>query len=92
VTNPVIFNEAERQYEQEIDGHIVFAKIRKQDGTLYINHVEAPAALRGTGAAGRFMNDFMQLLRAEDVKKVVPFCGYAAHWLSKHPEYSDIAE
>lgn len=92
MSNPVKFNEDERQYEQIVDGHIVFAKIRNQDGVLYINHVEAPKELRGTGAAGMFMKDFMDHVKGEGIKKVVPFCGYAAHWLAKHEEFSDIVD
>lgn len=83
------FNEEERQFEKQVGEHIVFAKIREHEGTYHINHVEAPAALRGTGEAGAFMKDLMEHLREKNVK-VYPLCGYAVHWLNKHDEYNDM--
>jgi hypothetical protein len=46
-------NSERNRYELEIDGQIVFARYRRDGTTLFILHVEAPPALRGTGAAGR---------------------------------------
>lgn len=84
------FNEALGRYEQDYDGHIVYANIRTVDGIVYIDYVEAPPALRGTGAAARFMADLMEALRLEGVK-VHPICGYAASWLRKHKDmYGDM--
>lgn len=74
------------QYEIEIGGQTVFARYRREDGVLTILWVEAPADLRGTGAAGRLMT----LLAAEAAEKswrIVPVCGYAAAWLRRSPTY-----
>ena len=62
------------------DGGVVYARVRKNDGVLYVDYVEAPQALRGTGAAGKFMEALMSEARAENLK-VVPICGYAASWM-----------
>ena len=79
---------AER-YELAIDGQIVFARYRREGSRLAIRHVEAPPALRGSGAAGRLMDGVMQIARRDGLT-VTPLCSYAAWWLQRHPEYRDL--
>lgn len=82
-------NAALSRFELEIDGQTVFA-IYRRDGTLLsIRHVEAPVPLRGTGAAGRLMQQVMTAARAEGVK-IRPLCGYAAAWMRRHREFDDL--
>lgn len=83
-------NSQKRRFELDVDGNIAYADYRRQDGTLFIDYVEAPEALRGTGAAGRLMENVMQTARTEQLK-VIPVCGYAASWIKRHPEYNDLA-
>ena len=84
------FNASDRRYEKDVDGHIVYADIRKEENVIYIDYVYAPPALRGQGAAGEFMRDLMDVFLREKYK-VKPLCGYAASWLRKHKnEYADI--
>src|SRR5579862_2500181 len=82
-------NVAAHRLEMEQGGQVVFADYRRLDGRLVIDHVEAPMALRGTGAAGRFMEALVADARAAGVK-IVPRCGYAAAWLQRRPEYRDL--
>ena len=82
-------NAAEGRFEYRMNGEVAFAKYRRSGGVLYIDYVEAPAALRGTGAAGKLMSAIMQLAKESGVK-VIPVCGYAASWISKHPEYAHV--
>lgn len=82
-------NPARSRYELEIDGQIVFGDYRRQGDVLAITHVEAPPALRGSGAAGRFMQGLAETARAEQLK-LRPICGYAAAWLKRHPDYADV--
>ena len=60
----------------------VFARYRRADGRLYIDHVEAPPHLRGTGAAGALMQAIVEQADAEG-REIVPVCGYAAAWLKR---------
>lgn len=64
-------------------GHQAFAIYRRQGDTLVIDHVEADPALRGTGAAGRLMEQVVAVAEAEK-RQIVPRCGYAASWLTRH--------
>jgi uncharacterized protein len=70
-------------------GQIVWADYRRQGGRLVIDHVEAPAALRGTGASGRFMAGLARYARDRG-EKIVPLCSYAAHWLQRSAEHRDL--
>ena len=44
---------ARSRFELDVEGRTAFARYRRQDERLVIEHVEAGPAPRGTGAAGR---------------------------------------
>ncbi len=89
MTDTLIDNRARSRFELEIDGQVVFADYRRRGTDLIIPHVEAPPALRGTGAAGRLMQAVMEQARSEGAK-VTPLCSYAAAWLRRHREHHDL--
>jgi predicted GNAT family acetyltransferase len=89
MTDTVRDNPSRSRYELEIDGQTVFASYRRQGDVLAITHVEAPVSLRGTGAAGRFMQGLMEVMRQQQ-QKVLPLCGYASAWLRRHREFADL--
>lgn len=66
-----------------------FADYRRDGDRLVILHVEAPPALRGTGAAGRLMEGVLATARAEG-RKVTPLCSYAAAYIRRHPAHHDL--
>jgi predicted GNAT family acetyltransferase len=82
-------NPAAGRLEMDEAGQIVFADYRRDGARLIIDHVESPVALRGTGAAGRFMEALANRARANG-ETLVPLCGYAAAWLRRHAEHRDL--
>ena len=76
-------NQQQKRFEIEMNGEIVFANYRLEGATLYIDYVESPIALRGTGAAGLIMQEIKNLATANSWE-IVPICGYAATWLKRH--------
>jgi hypothetical protein len=78
-------NRQRSRFEMVEAGQIVFADYRRDGARIYIDHVEAPPSLRGSGAAGRFMQGLVEVARAEGAT-LVPICSYAAHWLARHAE------
>ncbi len=82
-------NAARSRYELTQDGLTAFADYHRRDGKVVIPHVEAPPALRGTGAAGRLMEGVVADVRAKG-EKLVPLCPYAATWIQRHPEHADL--
>jgi predicted GNAT family acetyltransferase len=82
-------NRERGRYELDVAGQVVFANYRRQGATILIRYVEAPPALRGTGAAGRLMEGVVAIARAEGLK-IRPLCSYAAAWMHRHPEHADL--
>jgi len=82
-------NKEARRFELEVDGHVVFADYSLEANHLRIHYVEAPPQLRGTGAAGRLMEDIAQLARDKGWR-IIPICGYAAAWMRRHDEYHSL--
>lgn len=87
--NHITYNKAEQRYEMPFGHVVVYANVRKEKHTLYIDYVFAPPELRGKGVAGEFMRKLMDVVRAENLK-VVPVCGYAASWLERHRDYQHL--
>jgi uncharacterized protein len=85
----VVDNPANSRFELEESGHIAFANYQRRDAVLVIPHVEAPIALRGTGAAGRLMEGLLAIVR-ERGEKLIPTCSYAAGYMRQHPEHRDL--
>lgn len=77
------------RYEMDEQGQTSWADYRLSGERLYLDHVESPAALRGTGAAGRLMAALSADARAKGLK-ITPICGYAAAWLRRSKEFGDL--
>ena len=85
----VLDNPEKSRFELEEQGLVAFADYRLHDDRMVIPHVEAPPALRGTGAAGRLMTGVLDIARERGLK-VVPICPYAAAFIQRHSEYQDL--
>jgi predicted GNAT family acetyltransferase len=77
------------RYEMDEQGLTSWADYRRAGEVLYIDHVEAPVPLRGSGAAGRLMAALAADARARSLR-IVPICGYAAAWLRRSHEFRDL--
>jgi predicted GNAT family acetyltransferase len=77
------------RYEMDEQGLTSWADYRRAGQTLYVDHVETPVPLRSSGAAGRLMTALAADARARSLR-IVPICGYAAHWLDHSDEYRDL--
>lgn len=59
------------------------------DNTMTITHTGVPPSLRGRDIAGEITRFALETARAHGWK-VVPVCPFAASFLKKHTEYSDL--
>jgi len=82
-------NRSEGRFEMTEQGQVSWADYRLVDGRLYLDHVESPPALRGTGAAGRLMSAVAAEARSRGLK-ITPICGYAGSWLRRSTEFRDL--
>ncbi len=71
------------RFELKIGPDTAVADYHMEGTTLYIDYVESPLPLRGTGAAGRLMEGILSIT-ADKGYSVVPVCGYAAAWMRRH--------
>ena len=76
-------NTAKSRFELIGEGGDVFADYRVDGDKLVIAYVFAAPELRGSGAAGRLMQDIADHATANNLT-IVPLCGYAASWLKRH--------
>ena len=85
----MIDNAEQHRFELSENGLLVFANYRRNEDRIVLTHVEADPGLRGTGAASRLMQAIADHARAHNLK-LVPRCSYAAIWMKRHPEQSDL--
>lgn len=79
------------RYEMDEQGQTSWADYRLAGERMFIDHVESPPALRGTGAAGRLMAALAADAKARNLK-ITPICGYAAAWLARSKEFRDLVQ
>ncbi len=77
------------RFEMDEQGLTSWADYRRKDDLLFIDHVESPVALRGTGASGRLMGAIAAYAREKGLK-LTPICSYAAAWLKRSDEFRDL--
>jgi predicted GNAT family acetyltransferase len=77
------------RYEMDEAGLTSWADYRRAGDRLYIDHVESPSALRGTGAAGRLMSALSADVRTKGLR-ITPICGYAVAWFRRSKEFGDL--
>jgi len=87
----MIDNKDAGRFEHEENGFLAWAEYRIHDGKTLIPHVEAEPPLRGTGAAGRLMQEIVEYARTHQLA-IVPRCSYARAWFARHPEAQDVLE
>lgn len=82
-------NKVEQRYEMTEQGMTSWAGYRLSGDRLYIDHVESPPPLRGSGAAGRLMAALAADAKSRGLR-ITPICGYAATWLRRSHEFRDL--
>lgn len=79
------------RYEMDEQGQTSWADYRRAGDRLFIDHVESPPSLRGTGAAGRLMAAVAADAKRRSLK-ITPICGYAAAWLARSKDFRDLVQ
>ena len=85
----MIDNKDQGRFELEENGFLAWAEYRIRDGQYVIPHVEAEPPLRGSGAAGRLMQQIVEHARVHQLV-IVPRCSYARVWFQRHPDGADV--
>jgi predicted GNAT family acetyltransferase len=80
----------QNRMSMDFDGGEVWVDYARRGETLSLLHVEADHALRGSGAAGKFMQAVVDHARAAGLK-LHPVCSYAVTWMRRHRDADDVA-
>lgn len=82
-------NRFEQAFKSDGGDGQVWADYAVRGDARMILHVEADQTLRGSGAAGRFMQALAEHARETGIK-LYPQCTYAVAWHKRHPDYDDV--
>ncbi len=82
-------NRFEQAFDDDKGAGLVWADYAVKGDARIILHVEAEPSLRGSGAAGRFMQSLGDHARQTGLK-LFPRCSYAVAWHKRHPDYDDV--
>ena len=88
-TPPIHHNAAAHRFEMRVDGHLAVLDYELQDGVMVITHTGVPQAIGGRGVAGQITRFALDHARPAGWK-VLPACSYAAAFLQRHGEYTDL--
>lgn len=82
-------NEAEEQFEIEVDGQVALLAYFLDGSTIHYPHTEVPKALERHGLAAKLARHALDYARANGLM-VVPRCPYVRAYIQEHPEYADL--
>jgi uncharacterized protein len=82
-------NAEEGRFEYHVGDLMAYATYHMNGSIMSIAYVEAPPALRGTGAAGNLMQKIMETARERGCR-VIPICSYAAAWIRRDGKFTDL--
>ncbi len=72
-----------------VDGEAELIFTVRDSSLIRADHTEAPASMRGTGAALALVEHMIDDARADGFK-IIPICPYVLAQYRKHPEWSDV--
>ncbi|HKZ10814.1 MAG TPA: GNAT family N-acetyltransferase [Rhodanobacteraceae bacterium] len=77
------------QFRVALEGYRGELDYTLRDGVMIITHTEVPPAIGGRGIAAELTRTALATARGEGWK-VLPACSYAAAFIRRHPEFSDL--
>lgn len=87
----ILRNEAAHRFETTVEDTLCVLDYRLRHSVLEIDHVGVPDVVSGRGIAGELTKAALDMARREGWR-VVPHCAYAAAWVKRHPDYSDLVD
>ncbi len=77
------------RFQTLVDGQRAVLDYELDDGVMVITHTGVPEAIGGRGIAAALTRFALEHARAAGWK-VIPACAYAATFMQRHGEYSDL--
>lgn len=89
MSNTLIHNTEDCQYEYHIGEHVAYIRYDDQNGNMHLTNTIVPEALAGKGLAKTLLEDVLKEIE-KDGKKAVAKCSYIEKYQEKNPDKSDI--
>ena len=77
------------RFSTSVDGHLCVLDYQLDDAVMTITHTGVPTAVGGKGIAAALTQVALDTAR-QNKWRVVPTCSYAAVYIKRHPEYTDL--
>ena len=84
-------NDAQNQFEIEVDGQLAVSQYRRRNGTIVFTHTEVPPQLEGQGIGNQLAKAALDYARSEQLR-IVPRCRFIAAFIARHPEYQELVD
>lgn len=91
MNNGIVHDSSNQRFQWRVDGRDCVLEYRLDGSTMTITHTGVPAELGGRGLASELTMAAFNEARSRGWR-VVPACSYAAAWIRKHPEFSDLVD
>ncbi|SEK40797.1 GNAT family N-acetyltransferase [Parapedobacter koreensis] len=88
---PILKNEAQRQYQLDVDGHVAFIDYKQGGKRVYLIHTEVPPALEGLGVAAALVGKVLTHME-QNGEILIPLCPYVQAYLKRHPEWNRLLD
>lgn len=77
------------RFVTRVDGVDCLLEYQLVGSVMTITHTEVRPAVGGRGIAGALVQQALETAR-DNGWQVVPACSYAAAWMKRHPQYTDL--
>lgn len=85
----IVHDTRTHRFSAAVEGHRGELDYTLRDRTMIITHTSVPPAIGGRGIAAELTRVALEAARREGWK-VLPACSYAAAFIRRHPEFSDL--
>ena len=86
----VLDNPAKRRYEALVDGDVAgYVFYLHREGALVLIHTEVAEEFEGEGVGSRLIAGALDDIRSRGLQ-VTPLCPFAAAYIGRHEEYSEL--
>ncbi|WP_295937115.1 GNAT family N-acetyltransferase [uncultured Alistipes sp.] len=85
----LVHNTAEKCYEFDLGGQKAKIDYIKAPGFIVLTHTEVPEKYEGQGIGTELVCAVLEELRENEIK-MIPQCGFVAHYIYRHPEWADV--
>lgn len=78
-----------QRFHTRVDGHEAEVEYELEGDVMLLTHTGVPQPIGGRGIAGDLVRAAFEHARREGLR-VRPLCAYAAAWVKRHGEYTDL--